>query len=422
MKSNFKRMKNLIATIVFMFHFFAGYSQWEVDTSFTTPNNLRSVLFVTEQDGFVIECDLVQSSWSSNWLHKTTDRETHWNSSISSEMCPGAIYFVNKDLGYIVTTGSAIGAEGMRKTTNGGNTWTKLNYHFPSSNQRGLFFVDENTGYYGSGDGFTIHKTTDGGLSWAVQNIGTNNSVIDAIHFFNKDTGIIAGWYGPKIAKTTDGGNTWNDVSNSFSVYAMHFSSETTGYAVASNNTNIPVIIKTTDAGDTWNTVYTTTFTGEPSFFSSIYCLDNNTCFTVGNRGTILKTIDGGSSWHEEISGTTKRLNSICCTKSGACYAVGDSGVALKNSVAINIVHSVRESHLVKVYPNPFATTATIELVQKMNDGILCIYNIYGQKIMQVGNVYSSKLTIDSHHLSKGVYFFTVQDNENSLNGKFIIE
>jgi len=57
----------------------------------------------------------------------------------------------------------------------------------------------------------------------------------------------------------------------------------------------------------------------------SVDCTDANTCYVVGGLGIILKTINGGSNWNEQNSGTTNFLRSVNCIDAMTCYAVGNS-------------------------------------------------------------------------------------------------
>ena len=73
---------------------------------------------------------------------------------------------------------------------------------------------------------------------------------------------------------------------------------------------------------------------GTTKTLNSIYFTDANTGYTVGQNGTILKTINGGNDWTALTSGTTKSLNSVYFTDINTGYAVGVSGIILKTTNA----------------------------------------------------------------------------------------
>lgn len=398
--------------------------QWQpLNTDSVLVEHLTSLYFTSPETGFVVGCDPTQSSWSSNVLYRTTDGGSTWNYAGGSEMCMPLIYFFNSTIGYFITRGSANDADAMKKTTDGGNTWTIITAKFSNNDRKGIFFIDENTGYYGGGDGFYIYKTKDGGNTWTAHATGSNSSIIDAIWFRDKDTGFIAGWYGAKIAKTTDGGETWADVSNQYSVYSMQFPSASTGYAVASNLSNKPVIIKTSDGGNSWNTVYTLpgSNTNRPQYFSSVYCMDVNTCLAVGDSGTILKTTDAGNTWFNQVSGTTKRLNSVFCIDN-KCFAAGDSSTLLKASQEIGTGVSADEEAQVgiAVYPNPASNILSIKFPNEAHASEIKMINVLNEPVLyqNVHNIFKAEL--DVSNLNSGIYFLQVQSGNNFFISKFI--
>lgn len=385
-------------------------AQW---TQMTVNNNyfFRTTFFVSDSIGYAVG----KNGQTGGIILKTTDGGENWDSTAFNNPI-FSIYFPDKDTGYANTYNK------IYKTVDGGNNWTALTYNFPGGfNGKGLFFVDSEIGYYGNGDGFTIYKTMDGGSSWTTQNIGANNAVIEAIYFFNQDTGILAGWYGPKIAKTNDGGNNWMDVINQYGVYSLQFPNKTVGYAVGANSSNIPIILKTTDRGNTWNAIHSETFVNA-FFFSSIFCLNTNTCYAVGDSGTILKTTDGGNNWLKQNSGGIFKLNSISCTNTH-CYAVGDSGVILKTidgEVQTAIKNIPEKKSEITIYPNPFTTTATIVIPSETRNLTFTLYDVLGQEVFKQ-QILNPKSQILNPNLSNGIYFYQISDKEKNISrGKLV--
>ena len=58
----------------------------------------------------------------------------------------------------------------------------------------------------------------------------------------------------------------------------------------------------------------------------SVYVNDDNTGCAVGDYGTILKTINGGTTWTVQLSGTSYLLYFVCSANPGKLYVVGDYG------------------------------------------------------------------------------------------------
>ena len=68
---------------------------------------------------------------------------------------------------------------------------------------------------------------------------------------------------------------------------------------------------------------------GTLEFLYDIHCADENTCWIVGGKGTILHTSDGGNNWIPQDSKTSVILTSINFHDGKNGCAVGDSGLIL---------------------------------------------------------------------------------------------
>ena len=70
----------------------------------------------------------------------------------------------------------------------------------------------------------------------------------------------------------------------------------------------------------------------------SIYCVNANTVYAVGDTGTIIKTTDGGNHWTKQTTGTNNALYSILFLNENTGYAVGAMGIVLKTTDGNNWV------------------------------------------------------------------------------------
>lgn len=168
------------------------------------------------------------------------------------------------------------------------------NYKF-----RDVFFIDENIGWASGLSGIII-KTIDGGANWSLLNSGVSNPLL-GIHFINASTGWLVG-SGGTILKTNDGGDTWTSINfGSKAIDDVHFININTGWIISDK-----MIFNTTDAGATWNLQYTSI---RPLY--EMHFLDSNTVYISGGEGTVLKTINGGSSWIKLNTSSQDNLLSI---------------------------------------------------------------------------------------------------------------
>ena len=105
-------------------------------------------------------------------------------------------------------------------------------------------------------------------------------------------------------------------------VYSLYFADDNTGWAAGFDG-----IIKTTNGGITWESEYETTVTLKDIFF-----INSSVGWTVGDNGTIIKTIDGGDNWVLQNSGTTYDLESVFFIDLNTGFVVGDNGIILKTT------------------------------------------------------------------------------------------
>ncbi len=152
------------------------------------------------------------------------------------------------------------------------------------------------------------------GTQWI--KISTNNFYFKDLYFTTADTGyaVTNGVY-----KTTDGGNSWQLISQPIAhiLQSVYFTDK---YAVGNDG----IVFKTTDGNNwTFNWIYGTQL-------KSVFFINTDTGFVVGDAGKIYKTVNGGGNWALQSSGTTQNLKSIFFTTTDIGYAVGENGTYLK--------------------------------------------------------------------------------------------
>lgn len=71
---------------------------------------------------------------------------------------------------------------------------------------------------------------------------------------------------------------------------------------------------------------------GTTNILSSVFFVDQNNGWTVGEGGMILRTADGGQNWQSQTSGTSANLNAVYFTDVFNGWAVGDGGIILNTT------------------------------------------------------------------------------------------
>jgi photosystem II stability/assembly factor-like uncharacterized protein len=149
-----------------------------------------------------------------------------------------------------------------------------------------------------------------------------------SVYCLNRDTVVAVGDSG-YIVRTTDGGNNWNVITSGTSnaLYKLSFVNDSTGYAVGTKGT----VLKTTNYGKSWiNTGINANLD-----FCSLSFINKDTgwvaggvvlgnYYPAGNKGILIKTINGGASWTVDSTYTA--------TVSSVCFLDNDTGyIAVSN-------------------------------------------------------------------------------------------
>jgi photosystem II stability/assembly factor-like uncharacterized protein len=196
----------------------------------SAPYGVDEMAFVSPRVGFVAGSPQA-THVGPQILYRTTDGGRSWQpvwtcaakvalggvtKNISCEIAD--IQFPSPTVGYAVATAGCAGRGYcqapplLAKTTDGGETWQILTGPgvFEQDFIKGIFFLDENTGYARLGSG-KLHVTADGGKTWR----GIVASPGEAIQFADPMVGwgVELGWSELRFSYTSDGGRRWSSRS-----------------------------------------------------------------------------------------------------------------------------------------------------------------------------------------------------------------
>ncbi len=108
----------------------------------------------------------------------------------------------------------------------------------------------------------------------------------------------------------------------------VFFTNAHDGWIVSAVSNGKGRIFNTTDDGDTWDTQYT-----HDAPLRNIFCTSSSTCLAVGDKGSALKTTDGGSSWTELQVGSQEDLLGGYLLKGGqTLIVIGEHGVIRRST------------------------------------------------------------------------------------------
>ncbi len=366
-------------------------------------NGLFSVYFQTAATGYV---------GGFKYVYKTTNGGIDWNPvniPVSSNFYE-RINFLNSNFGYV------IGRSRSFSTTDGGNTWNDMTTD--SKGNDGVFLTATTGIAVGDYQPFfaNIRKTDNGGTTWTDVNNTNAPESNYGISFCNTTSGVIAG-ANKQMLKTTDGGSTWNEISGSnitgFVIpqfTSVFFVPETTtGYAIA-NSTSMAFhgwIYKTTDGGDTWFE----TDSVLPDL-NAVFFLDVLHGYIGGTNGYILYTGDGGLNWYSQDSHTLGEIRDIFFLDETTGFAVVDNGDLLKFNKN-NSIESVNNHLIISVFPNPVKDKLTVAFPDKTKKTFK-LYDVTGNMIQSFA-LSKNRTEISLKALSIGIYFYQITENGNLL-------
>jgi photosystem II stability/assembly factor-like uncharacterized protein len=270
-------------------------------------------------------------------LYKTTDGGASWNLLNTGLNSPGntfasalAVAPSNPSVLYAGNTGpSAV----VKKSTDGGNTWTPANNGLPGLSVSGLGIDPQNPSVVYAGTNFDVFKTTDGGANWSKASTGITFGSVQTFVFdpANSSTVYAATGGGGGVFKTTDGGANWTRSNNGITTTGVRAlinnpPGSSTLYVATGNG-----VFKSTDGAANWSAVNNgltnlnvSSLASDPAAPSTVYA--------GTTKGGIFKTTDGGANWTQVHSGMGgANVLSLAVSASAQVYAGIDTIVGGNN-------------------------------------------------------------------------------------------
>jgi photosystem II stability/assembly factor-like uncharacterized protein len=275
--------------------------QWRQVTTFPTYSNLNASAFTSATRGVVVG--------EYGAFYATADAGVSWQkAAVTPASSLNAIFWLDQQRGWVV--GSA-GPDDAFRTTDGGQTWTKMT-GLPHGSHYSVTFLTASFGYTVFNGGSAI--TRNGGTTWS-------DYPYNAVMF--KDDQVGLAWDDQGILRTTNGGLAWTRVLSAPSVIPLWVSS-TVCVAMGSGG-----IYRSTTAGQSWTKVSTI-----DRYYSSA-ALSANTIVGWNNVGDVVRSADGGLTWSETVGQCPEGIlwavrvndNTICgVSASGDVYRSTNGG------------------------------------------------------------------------------------------------
>lgn len=340
----------------------------------------------------------------------------------------------------------------IKKTTNGGLTWTDCFIGGGSfDNSTTVEVIDANT-VYAALEWVVLYKSTDGGINW-VQKASSNVSFKD-LFFTSSTTGFGVGT--SSLTKTTNSYSTWTSYSSQISLGL---------WESIDMNGNLGVIVGqngrfaiSTNGGSNWNSYQFTSqinlwdvavisptqiqivgangtiffsnnsgasfnqYTGLPATTETYYSIafDENYVngFIVGTNGTIAKTTNGAISWTVENAPVSPHLYDIAYASNSIFYACGVGGTVIKYTPAppTSTEKIAKDAIDFCLYPNPTTDAVSVNTSVEMTILSAILTDINGKTIKTWETpLISTNSNFVLGDLPAGTYYLTL-----NIGGQFV--
>lgn len=247
------------------------------------------------------------------------------------------VYFFDENKGFVAGSGGTFLA-----TNDGGKTWTKQIISTSDSIEQ-IHFKDENTGFLlcqrnqfnrGANGSSYLMKTTDGGATWRQDSFGADGGRERIARIFSgADDLLMAIGESGTFLVSENGGTMWKRIvpPTRFLLLDGAFTDDFHATVVGAGSS----LFFSEDAGASWNKAFVS---GDAKArLNRVFFVNKNSGWTVGNRGIIYQTVNGGKSWRAQTSGVALDLTDVKFLNTAEGWAAGDGGAMLHTTTGGNI-------------------------------------------------------------------------------------
>jgi acetyl esterase/lipase len=102
---------------------------------------------------------------------------------------------------------------------------------------------------------------------------------------------------------------------------------------------------------------------------------------------------------------------------------VNYTSIYIYKDLLITGIEDTQNKKIIRLYPNPFSSSTTIETSDNFNNLTLTIFNLNGQQVKEIKNISGSGFTLYRDNLASGLYFMRLtQDSKLVLMDKLAID
>jgi len=343
-------------------------------------------------------------------------------------------------------TQGSVGDQGLWKTTDGGNTWLRINtnsmYSDAASFPNLIYFFDDNNGFC-QGDPvmgeFEMYTTTDAGATWTpIDGANIDNPIAGEFGFTN---GYAAA--GTTVWFTTNKGRLYRSTDQGQSWQAFQTPLQSFGHYTGGPDDSGEITFKDdNEGGATWTLMSPNglgDYTGDIAYMpgaDALVVTESN--YNLPDYGSKI-SYDGGQNWEKIVFYKFESMpgfdNIVNIMQDGNIQhlsvafrdenfglsggfseqnnsTLGGLGIFVyNNSPDLGAVSTIAIEGL-QVYPNP--ANDIVNVTAENNIQNISIVDLTGKEVIALNNIALNNATVNISNLDKGVYLMNIVDENDA--------
>lgn len=96
-------------------------------------------------------------------------------------------------------------------------------------------------------------------------------------------------------------------------------------------------------------------------------------------------------------------------------WMIDDVVTASGTELICSSTRNIQPESNINAYPNPFRYSTTFQLHKEITNGVACLYNTFGMKVLEMRNLRGKEITIFRNDLTAGVYMLHLTENSRFI-------
>ena len=292
-----------------------GGFNWVLSSIF--PSRVNSLFFINSEKGFASFHNIIGLTTNSglNWFFIEPDSTAIYEFK--------DLYFVDTETGYLGAINVSNNYAFLFKTTDSGLSWNKFNTGVDALEMNNLYFIGNNGWCAGDRFGklYTM-KTTNGGKNWSESYLPNNISTPNNIYFSDTVTGYITS--STKVLKSTNGGLDWFLIKEVNGVNTSSFINGSEFYLAD----YYCRVMKTYNGGLNFDTL----LGRHSSSLNRVQYISSNAIWCNGTGNSNWKSSDGGTNWIFDNYSKSLKIKFTEFSDNNTGYSLADRGYILRTN------------------------------------------------------------------------------------------